>query len=141
MPRSKGNDGGATGPGRAPPLAHRRPHRRLVEIQIRVLADGGEGCALASSVKQLGFTPFSTELPRNDLNHGTSASTDRTLRRTFGTDDDRIIRAELAKARKPAAKACADGSPPPCKKKPPVRKPPKRDDKVLDLKVDDLKGF
>ena len=114
----------------------------LVSVKFDSTPPGAK-VVLVPSGKQLGFTPFSTELPRNDL-ITVAFTLDGFARseRTFGTDDDRTIRAELAKAKKPAAaKACADGSPPPCKKKPPVRKPPKRDDKVLDLKVDDLKGF
>ena len=87
---------------------------------------------LKPSGRQLGFTPFKTELPRNDLI--TVVFSKRGFKRserTFATDDDRTIRAELTRRKK--SKRCADGSRPPCQQPEKVNE--------LDLKVDDLKGF
>ena len=104
----------------------------------------GAKVVLLPSGKQLGFTPFSTQLPRHDLvNVAFSKRGFKPVERTFSTENDRTIRSELAK--RAVRPRCADGSAPPCSPPPPpppAKRPPKTDpDKVIDLKVDDLKGF
>ena len=131
-------------PSERPTVAPPPPPSRLVSVKFEssptaakvVLVPGGE---------QLGFTPFTTELPRNDLvTVAFSKDGYRRTERTFATDVDREITTELPKAVKApppptkasASKKCKDGRPPPC-----VKPPPKKDDDKLNLKVDDLKGF
>ena len=114
------------------------PARRNVEIRFDSSPVGAK-VAVMPSGRQLGFTPFATDLPKNDVvtvvfsKKGYSR-----FERTFSTDFDRTIKAQLAKAKV----RCADGSSPPCRKAPAPPPPPKKDpDKIFDEKVDDLKPF
>ena len=123
-------------PPRAAPPPPAKPSP-LVTVRFDSAPEGAK-VTLTESGKQLGFTPFETVLPRNDLVKVVfTKSGYRRFERTFSTDDDRTIRAALDRA--PRRKRCADGSAPPCRKATPP--PPKKDDRVPDLKVDDLKGF
>ena len=127
-------------PRTAPPPPPPPPPSRLVQVQFESSPKGAKVVLLPNN-KQLGFTPFTTKLPRHDLvSVAFVKSGFNRIEKRFSTDDDRTIRIEMTKAQ--AAKRCADGSKPPCIKRPPPPPPPVKDpDKVLDQKVDDLKGF
>lgn len=116
------------------------------------------GALVMLNGKQLGITPFTREFPKDGdvLSFIFTKKGYENLKRTVLTSRDHELDVALEKQAEPVVKkrTCADGSAPPCRKRPtvkkdPVRQPPpaeKRDPDKLETdplkeRVGDLKSF